>query len=137
MHRTFRLKYTPSLLSVLSDTRFRSIMTITAGLTDMESKVNICQDIITYTFANPIDILTALNMAGSGGLIFQQRFTRVPKNTRLAVYGNSAAHSHLCRHWIRTQLDKGKQFYLFTEVSSCLGIYSLNDIFVRLLEYNS
>jgi hypothetical protein len=81
----------------------------------MEAKSTVCQRAIDYIFSHPTNILTALNMAGSGNgsaIPFQQRYIIVAKNTRLAVYGDSVAHSHLCNQWIRTELDKGAFHFL-------------------------
>lgn len=85
----------------------------------METKVAACQMITSHAFTEPTYILEALNLSGQG-VLFQRQRMPLPTNTRLAVYGDSAAARHLCGQWIQTSLTKGRHsaYYLllFDEV---------------------
>ncbi|OKL55939.1 hypothetical protein UA08_08641 [Talaromyces atroroseus] len=83
----------------------------------MEAKCTACQGIIDYTFSNPTNILTALNMAG-GNVFYHNSWVTLDKNTRLAVYGDSAAHAYLCGQWVRTKLDKASWNHIRSDVMS-------------------
>ena len=65
----------------------------------VESKIANCETIIGYTFSNKRLLHEALQTSGVGA---------VPKNTRLAVYGNMALNKELCHLWWTMDLDKGK-----------------------------
>ncbi|EEA19944.1 hypothetical protein EYB25_010025 [Talaromyces marneffei] len=71
----------------------------------MEAKVAACQRIIQYSVTDMRLILEALNMSGQG-LFFQGQWMKLPKNTRLAVYGDSAAAHYMCRRWVEMPLTK-------------------------------
>jgi hypothetical protein len=63
------------------------------------AQVEICETIIQKTFQDKDILHEALQTAGIG---------RIPKNTRLAVYGDAALNKMLCRQWYdRKGLNKG------------------------------
>lgn len=72
-----------------------------------EAKVTSCETIINYVFENKLLCLEALQTSGHSMLLWQNRFTRVDKNDRLAVLGDTVAKSSLCRQWFATRRSKG------------------------------
>lgn len=64
-----------------------------------QAKIQSCETIIGYTFKNKTLLYEAIQTAGIGV---------VPKNTRLAVYGDSALNKELCRMWYNMDLSKGE-----------------------------
>ena len=96
----------------------------------IEGKIATCGQIIGYSFANTLLVLEALNMSG-GRVYFQQESMPVPKNTRMAVYGDSAAEFNLCARWVRTTLTKGNVALLFFRLEQLLvtdDIYRSMDV---------
>lgn len=74
-----------------------------------EAKVTSCETIINYVFRNKLLCLEALQASGHSMLLWQNRFTRVEKNDRLAVLGDTMAKSSLCRLWFATGRSKGRR----------------------------
>ncbi|KAI5457495.1 ribonuclease III domain-containing protein [Mariannaea sp. PMI_226] len=71
--------------------------------------IALCEKIIGYSFASKVLCAEALNTAGDtrARLVFDGVYTVLPKNDRLAVYGDSAADFYLCSLWLRQKkLDK-------------------------------
>jgi hypothetical protein len=64
----------------------------------MDTKTQTCETIIGHIFKNKLLVQEALQTAGTGP---------VPKNTRLAVYGDAALTMMLCRQWYNMSLSKG------------------------------
>jgi len=64
----------------------------------IDHKIQTCEAIIGYTFRDKRLASEALQTSGIG---------TVPKNTRLAVYGDVALNMALCRLWYPAGLDKG------------------------------
>ncbi|ORY55847.1 ribonuclease III domain-containing protein [Pseudomassariella vexata] len=63
-----------------------------------DSKIASCEDIINYTFQSKI--LCALNAAADfSAHVFTNGIFKLPRNDRLAVYGDSIADFHLCDLW--------------------------------------
>ena len=67
-------------------------------------KISLCESIIGYEFESKLLCAEALNAAGDGMAIYTLNglLHRMPKNDRLAVYGDSVADSHLCDLWYKT-----------------------------------
>lgn len=92
----------------------------------MERNVELCERGIGYTFKNKRQNAESLNMSGNP-IYFEGQFVRIPKNTRLAVYGDSVAAALLCRKWVHTSLTKGSsvskeyriQLLLWVLLTSC------------------
>ncbi|KAB5536118.1 ribonuclease III domain-containing protein [Coniochaeta sp. 2T2.1] len=71
-------------------------------------KVLQCERIIGYSFRSKVLCAEALNNArDSEARYFLDGFSRqLPKNDRLAVYGDSAANLYLCSLWLQRSLEK-------------------------------
>jgi len=76
---------------------------------DAAQKIQRCETIIEQTFQNKDILHEALQTAGTG---------RIPKNTRLAVYGDAALNTMLCRQWYKANLSKG-DYTLLAVVQYC------------------
>jgi len=72
-----------------------------------EANVAACESIIQYEFNDKLRCLDALNTFGHE-LIWQNNFTRVEKNDRLAVLGDNVTRAHCCRRWFPTGRSKGR-----------------------------
>jgi dsRNA-specific ribonuclease len=70
-------------------------------------KIQSCESIIDYTFNDKRLICEALQTAGAGTFMYHGAWTPVPKNTRLAVYGDVVLNMALCRLWYPKDLSKG------------------------------
>lgn len=71
--------------------------------------VSQCEDIIGYTFESKPLCGQALNMAADSRAVYALGGTmqRMPKNDRLAVYGEAVAAAHLCGLWLDSGLPRG------------------------------
>ncbi|KAM0338682.1 hypothetical protein ACHAPU_011239 [Fusarium lateritium] len=71
-------------------------------------KVSHCEAIIGYAFESKLLCVEALNAAADAQSVYMLdgTFRRMPKNDRLAVYGDAAAALHLCSLWVQKSLDK-------------------------------
>ncbi|RYP26155.1 hypothetical protein DL767_008151 [Monosporascus sp. MG133] len=71
-------------------------------------KVRRCEDIIKYSFRSKMFCAEALNTAGDAASVYVSDgfFQRMPKNGRLAIYGDAAANLHLCGLWLELGLEK-------------------------------
>ncbi|KAH7259066.1 uncharacterized protein BKA55DRAFT_536769 [Fusarium redolens] len=71
-------------------------------------RVSECESIIAYEFSSKTLCAQALNTAvdAMSVCILDGSFKAMPKNDRLAVYGDSAAASYLCSLWIKRGLAK-------------------------------
>ncbi|QKX57866.1 uncharacterized protein TRUGW13939_04986, partial [Talaromyces rugulosus] len=89
-----------------------------------KDRISSCEAIIGYSFINIALLIQALNMS-TASVRFEDSWIHVPKNDRLAVYGNSVAESYLCRMWMKRALTKGQ----WTEIrSSVLGNKNLTRV---------
>ncbi|SCO91575.1 uncharacterized protein FRV6_15703 [Fusarium oxysporum] len=71
-------------------------------------KVSECESIIAYEFNSKSLCAQALNTA-AGAMsvcVLDDSFKQMPKNNRLAVYGDATAAAHLCSLWIKRGLPK-------------------------------
>ncbi|EXK81668.1 hypothetical protein FOQG_13959 [Fusarium oxysporum f. sp. raphani 54005] len=71
-------------------------------------KVSECESIIAYEFNSKSLCAQALNTA-AGAMsvcVLDSSLKQMPKNNRLAVYGDAAAAAHLCSLWIKRGLPK-------------------------------
>lgn len=75
-------------------------------MANAEAKTKSCQSIIQYTFNDKLLLCQALQTSGNP-IIWRNIWTPVPKNTRLAVYGDAAFNKALCHMWFSTELNKG------------------------------
>jgi dsRNA-specific ribonuclease len=74
----------------------------------IELKIQSCESIIDYTFNDKCLLCEALQTAGAGTpMYWHGAWTTVPKNTRLAVYGDVVLNMILCRLWYAKDLNKG------------------------------
>ncbi|KAI8401959.1 hypothetical protein FOFC_17264 [Fusarium oxysporum] len=73
-------------------------------------KVSQCEAIIGYCFNSKVLCAEALNAAADSKCVYilDGLLQRMPKNDRLAVYGDSAAafYRYLCSIWVQRGLDK-------------------------------
>ncbi|EGU81641.1 hypothetical protein FOXB_07838 [Fusarium oxysporum f. sp. conglutinans Fo5176] len=71
-------------------------------------KVSECESIIAYEFNSKSLCAQALNTAASAMsvCVLDSSLKQMPKNNRLAVYGDAAAAAHLCSLWIKRGLPK-------------------------------
>ncbi|EXL66158.1 hypothetical protein FOPG_17648 [Fusarium oxysporum f. sp. conglutinans race 2 54008] len=71
-------------------------------------KVSQCEAIIGYCFNSKVLCAEALNAAADSKSVYilDGILQRMPKNDRLAVYGDSAAAFYLCSIWVQRGLDK-------------------------------
>lgn len=72
----------------------------------VEESVQRCESLISYTFKNKLLACEALQTSGYH-VSWHGTHTPVPKNTRLAVFGDTALNTALCRLWYPKALDKG------------------------------
>jgi hypothetical protein len=75
----------------------------------LEVKVENCERFISYIFVKKALCAEALNAAGDGTLFYPGNGTtcNLPKNDRLAVYGDIVAAQILCRRWYHSGHHKG------------------------------
>ncbi|KAH8706264.1 ribonuclease III domain-containing protein [Ilyonectria robusta] len=80
-------------------------MDFSSGFGKMVSQ---CEAIIGYSFTSKVLCAEALNAAGDFKSVYVSDglFKRMPKNDRLAVYGDSTANFYLCSLWVQRGLDK-------------------------------
>lgn len=64
-----------------------------------QAKIQTGEAIIGYTFNDKRLLWQAIQTSGVGA---------VPKNTRLAVFGETALNKMLCRRWFELNLSKGE-----------------------------
>ena len=64
-----------------------------------QAKIQTGETIIGYTFNDKRLLWQAIQTAGIG---------TVPKNTRLAVFGETALNKMLCHRWFQLNLSKGE-----------------------------
>ncbi|KAF5607634.1 ribonuclease III [Fusarium pseudoanthophilum] len=71
-------------------------------------KIAECETIIAYKFDDKALCAQALNTAADSNSVYvlDRCFKTMPKNDRLAVYGDSVAASYLCSLWIKRGLPK-------------------------------
>ncbi|KAM0315144.1 hypothetical protein ACHAPQ_011646 [Fusarium lateritium] len=71
-------------------------------------KVSQCEALIGYTFKSKLLCAEALNAAADPQAVYTMDgfFKKMPKNDRLAIYGDAAAACHLCHLWVQRGLDK-------------------------------
>jgi hypothetical protein len=71
-------------------------------------KVSQYESIIGYTFKSKLLCAEALNAAADPQAVYTMNgfFNKMPKNDRLAIYGDAAAACHLCNLWVQQGLDK-------------------------------
>ncbi|QKD61565.2 uncharacterized protein FOBCDRAFT_286224 [Fusarium oxysporum Fo47] len=71
-------------------------------------KVSECESIIAYEFNSKSLCAQALNTAAGALSVcaLNGSFKQMPKNDRLAVYGDAAAAAHLCSLWINRGLPR-------------------------------
>lgn len=80
---------------------------------DFDSKFGDCvehvEDTVPHTFANKKLCAESFNNAGPTASVYvaDGQFTILPKNDRLAVYGDAVAASMLCRDWYDGGSSKG------------------------------
>lgn len=80
---------------------------------DFDSKFGDCvkhiENTIRHTFSNKKLCAESLNNAGPTASVYvaDRQFTTLPKNDRLAVYGDIVATSMLCRDWYDGGSSKG------------------------------
>lgn len=74
---------------------------------DVEAKIENCEAIIGYNSNNKRLLCEALQTSGNGAVLFNNVWTQVPKNTRLAIHGDIALNMALCRLWYPSGLSKG------------------------------
>jgi hypothetical protein len=100
----FLLKLSPILHSY-SSLHFTATMDFSSGF---GPKVSQCEAIIGYCFNSKVLCAEALNAAvdSKSVYILDGLLQRMPKNDRLAVYGDSAAAFYLCSIWVQRGLDK-------------------------------
>jgi ribonuclease-3 len=72
----------------------------------LESKITTCETIVSYDFGNKLLCAMALSTFQTMGAV-QGAFRMLPRNDRIAVYGDAVASSYLCRKWFDTGLQKG------------------------------
>ncbi|KAJ4128986.1 hypothetical protein NW768_007512 [Fusarium equiseti] len=72
------------------------------------AKVAECEDIIGYSFESKLLCAEALNAAADSQAVYTMNgfFRRMPKNDRLAVYGDTAVTFYLAGIWLENGLDK-------------------------------
>lgn len=77
--------------------------------TRFADKVLQCERVIGYSFDEKALCAKALNTAADGMSFYRDGITtrQLPKNDRLAVYGNIAATMALCRRWYDGGHEKG------------------------------
>lgn len=73
---------------------------------DIGGKIQLCESRINFTFKNKLLLCEALQTSGTY-INWHGAFTLIPKNTRLAVYGDTALNMTFCRLWYPKSLDKG------------------------------
>jgi ribonuclease-3 len=73
------------------------------------NKIAQCERAIAYSFSEKALCAEASNAAADRMASFTNgdRICNLPKNDRLAIYGDSVAASILCRRWYRRGYDKG------------------------------
>lgn len=71
-------------------------------------KVEQCETIIGYVFMTKTLCGEALNAGGESLYFLGGASLTVPKNDRLAIYGDSVAASYLCRLWYEGGREKGQ-----------------------------
>lgn len=73
-------------------------------------KVSRCEAIIGYVFESKILCGEALNAAADAMAWYtlDGRGHHMPKNDRLAVYGDSAADLYLCSLWYKTRTPRSR-----------------------------
>ncbi|KAF1809634.1 ribonuclease III [Eremomyces bilateralis CBS 781.70] len=76
-------------------------------MASLEGKVTICETIVSYDFGDKLLCAIALSTFPYSGP-FHGVFQALPRNDRMAVYGDSVASSYLCRRWVDTDLQKGE-----------------------------
>lgn len=80
---------------------------------DFESRfghcITQCEHIIRHTFGDRPLAAESLNNAGQSASfhVYNHEFKLLPKNDRLAVYGDSIAATTLCLDWYRGNTSKG------------------------------
>lgn len=69
-----------------------------------------CEQKIQYTFINKVVSAVSLNNAGPTASVYLDNgaFKTLPKNDRLAVYGDSIATAMLCQDWYHDRSSKGR-----------------------------
>jgi hypothetical protein len=77
-----------------------------AIMNNIEEKLEHCESLILYTFNNKLLLCEALQTSGYG-IHWRGAYAQVPKNTRLAVYGDTALNMAYCSLWYPKHLDKG------------------------------
>ncbi|KAH8694870.1 hypothetical protein BGW36DRAFT_462567 [Talaromyces proteolyticus] len=82
----------------------------------MEGKIHLCEEITGHSIiSGKLSFAEALNMTGEM-VRFEQKLIQLPKNDRLAVYGDTVAQEHLCRQWLGTHLTKGQWTNIRNEI---------------------
>jgi len=76
-------------------------------MANFESKITICESIISYDFSDKLHCAIALNTFATMAPI-QETYQRLPRNDGMAVYGGTVAASCLCRKWLDNDLQKGQ-----------------------------
>lgn len=73
-------------------------------------KVLRCERIIGYTFRSSALCAQAINAAGDlrATCLVNGDHQQIPKNDRLAIYGNIAMNHYLCELWLNKNLEKGQ-----------------------------
>ncbi|KAM0079882.1 hypothetical protein ACKRZS_007967 [Fusarium odoratissimum] len=74
----------------------------------LSRKVSECESVIAYEFNSKSLCAQALNTAADAMsvCVLDGSFKQMPKNDRLAVYGDVAAAAYLCSLWIKRELPK-------------------------------
>jgi hypothetical protein len=73
----------------------------------LNQKVSLCESILDYTFTNRTLCAEALNTSGTL-LVWENASQALPRNQRIAIYGDSVIRAQLCRQWWHaTNLTKG------------------------------
>jgi hypothetical protein len=75
-------------------------------MNNIDEKLQHCESLILYTFNNKLLLCEALQTSGYG-IFWRGAYAWVPKNTRLAVYGDTALNMAYCSLWYPKHLDKG------------------------------
>jgi len=75
-------------------------------MANMERKINICEEIVSYVYSNKLPCAIALNTFPTVGNI-QGKSQMLSRNDSMAIYGNAIVSSYLCRQWLDSGLAKG------------------------------
>lgn len=76
-------------------------------MSELESKIRLCEQIINYEFEDKFHCIEAL-YSFSTEIVYKNERRSIRKNDSLAVLGDSVLAHHLCRKWYMTGNSRGK-----------------------------